>query len=80
MTTAREFAASVGAKFTEPSRSLLDGAKYVTADKSEISRRLKRVTEANPSGGYFEWPGPITNCNLGPEGSEQQEYEYAKDR
>ena len=23
-----------------------------------------------------EWPGPITNCNLGPDGSEQQEYEH----
>ncbi len=77
--TAHEFAASTRAKLTLPSRSLLDGGKYIHSDFSQIGKRLERVSETNPNGRYPEWPGPITNCNLGPHGAEQREYERAAD-
>ncbi len=75
--SARELAEATGAKLTMPSRSLLDGGKYVPHLHSQIGKRMGRVTSNNPSGAY---PGPITNCNLGPDGSEQEDYEHAEDR
>lgn len=51
--TATKFAEAIGARLTLPSRSLLDGAKYVTADKSAIEKRFERVSEGNTTGAYL---------------------------
>lgn len=46
--TAAEFAASINARVTEPTVSLLQGKPYVQADKTDIRATLERFKTKPP--------------------------------